>query len=110
MYWAAVAGHETGNFKSELYKLANNAFGMKIPVTRASTRSGQYQAKEGMFSAYATLDDGVEDLVLYLTALRYPKDFNSLDEFVAFMKSKNYFEQDLKAYTAGVRSYFNELV
>lgn len=110
MYWASVAGYETGGFNSKLYKLANNLFGMKVAQVRQSTRSGVYNASEGAFSAYASVDDSVEDLVLYLTAMRYPPDFDTLESFIAFMRSKNYFEQDPTTYLAGVRRYLNELV
>lgn len=90
-WWTAVSNLETAAWTSKLFKDYNNLFGMKQPLTRFSYSRGPSLSPAG----YATFDsqaDSVRDLVAYMKEFNYPKDFSSIDDQVAFMKSKGYFE------------------
>lgn len=109
VWWSAISKLETGNFTSELFRKANNLFGMGVPVVRRSLRSGEYRASDAgnirNFSKYNTTADSVKDLVLYMQSFSYPNTFASVMDLVYFMKSKNYFEIDRETYLAGVKRY-----
>ena len=57
------------------------------------------------FSTYPSISESVDDLIEYLVALKYPRDFETPDQLVSFMKAKNYFGSDAKVYLAGVKRY-----
>lgn len=106
LYWLAVSAFETGNYTSELFKLANNAFGMRVPKTRDSARNGTYTLKSGgePFSSFESVEDSARDQLLYIDALNYPLDLDNEAQLVALMKSKNYFDISYETYLAGVRA------
>lgn len=108
-WWTAISKVETGNYTSVLFKDYNNLFGMTVPSQRRSLRNGEVERMDGgvmnRFSTYATTQDSILDLVIYLQALRYPVTFNSVDDLVAFMRSKGYFTASLSSYLANVKRY-----
>lgn len=109
IWWSAISKLETGNFTSELFRKANNLFGMGVPSVRRSLRSGEYTASDAgnirKFSKYNTTADSVKDLVLYMQSFSYPNTFTTVADLVYFMKSKKYFELDADKYLAGVKRY-----
>ena len=105
--WVAVAQHETGNFTSSLYRNANNIVGMTYPTVGKDY--GWTIGEGGMkFSKYPDVKDAVDDLIEYLLAFGYPKDFETVADLVAFMKSKSYFSGDQSVYTKAVQSFYFE--
>lgn len=106
-YWVAVGKFESANFNSQLCTKYHNIFGMSYPTV--GKNYGKVTLKDAGvphdFSAYDTFKESVDDLVEYLNAFKYPKDPESVDELVTFMKSKNYFGSSLTSYIAGVKRY-----
>lgn len=90
-YWAAIAKHETGNYTSALFKNGNNLFGMGVPTRRPSIRIGEIQSNEGLKSKYSGPTQSIEDLILYLKALNYARDYPNIDSLVHEMKTHGYF-------------------
>ena len=100
-YITAQAGYETANFSSPLYKQANNAFGMKWH---------QSTHVKGILNGYATyysLEQCVADYKDYWEYNHY-QNIQSVENFVASLKNKNYFEAPQTAYYNGV-NYFYKL-
>jgi hypothetical protein len=94
-WWAAVSDHETGTWTSNLYRNAHNLFGMKQPLSRPTLSVG---ATSSGFASFNNDQQSIDDLLLYLNEFNYPKDFLSLDDFIAFMKTKRYFEDRYENY------------
>lgn len=103
-WWVAVSDHETGTWTSRLFRDANNLFGMKQPMTRATYSVGPTKSSEGNFATFRSLDDSVKDLLLYMEEFRYPKDFLGIEDFIAFMKYKNYYGDSYDNYLKSVKS------
>ena len=57
-----------------------------------------------VWAKYVTMASGVDDLILYLNNLRYPKSYPSIEHFVTAMKQRGYFEEPLLYYLNGVKS------
>ena len=77
---------------------------MKQPKKRLTTSIGEYPTSEGMFALYPNKIDSVDDLILYMQEFSYPKNLNSAEKLVKFMKQKGYFETPEKIYLEGVKS------
>jgi hypothetical protein len=103
-WWIAVSDHETGTWTSRLFREANNMFGMKQPMTRATYSIGPTKSSEGNFATFKSLEDSVKDLYLYMEEWRYPKDFLSIEDFIAFMKYKNYYGDSYDNYLKSVKA------
>lgn len=52
---------ETANLTSNVFRCANNLFGMRIPHTRRSLRAGEYNG----YSAYFCWEDSVLDYIIW---------------------------------------------
>jgi len=106
--WIAISKMETGNFSSRLYKEDHNLFGMKRPQTRQTTA---VNPKTDTWAAYVDDKGSAEDIVLYMEARMYPKDFpgyqaeSSLDQQIRFMKEKGYFEEPYLQYLNLVKQW-----
>jgi uncharacterized FlgJ-related protein len=105
-YITAQAMHETGVFTSPLFLKYNNAFGMKQPTQRETTSIG---ITEGGYASYKSVKDSIKDLGLYFEAKNYPDTFPTVQDYVAFLKSKGYFEATLKSYTNAVAKHLNNV-
>lgn len=103
----AQAKHETGNFKSAVFKRDNNLFGMNHPVKRETVSRGKDSVG---YAVYDSWQDSVEDLVLWFNAKEMPKEgFEDVRGYVAYIKSKGYFTDSFTNYYAGVQRFFNTL-
>lgn len=100
-YWVAVSKFETADFQSRLFKEDNNLWGMKLAAIRPNTQAG---AGGSGFAKYNSVEDSIEDIILYLKWFKYPKDFAFPDEMVGYMKMKGYFEEPYSYYLNGVKS------
>lgn len=100
-WWAAVSAFETADWTSDLFKESNNLFGMKQPNKRATTSAGP--TKSG-FASFRSIEDSIQDLLLYLDDFNYPKDTTGLLAFIGEMKDNGYFEERFDTYYDGVKS------
>jgi flagellum-specific peptidoglycan hydrolase FlgJ len=92
----AQAKHETGNFKSTLFKRYNNSMGMGVPIYRKSYRSGEWKAPNGeIFSTYYSVTSGFKDFVEWMKYSKMPADFTTCKEYAEFMVKRNYAEDPL---------------
>ena len=109
-WWVAISDHETGTWTSLLYINANNLFGMRQPRQRQTLSLGPVDWKgmpmavitDQSYSSFVSLENSVDDLVLYFQAQNYPKNFISLYELISFMKKKGYFEAPETLYLTSV--------
>lgn len=100
-YWVKVAKFETGYFTSKRFVQHNNPWGMRYAYKRNKTCMGK--TPKG-FAHYCTKNDGYWDIILYMRAREFPKEFSSLEEFTRFLKSKYYFEESYNYYYGGLKS------
>jgi len=98
--WVAVSAHETGRWTSNLFRNANNLFGMKQPLKRYSLSTGPTSSG---FATFSSQSDSVLDLVAYMEEFNYPKSFDTLFDQITFMKSKGYFQEPLDQYYYSVK-------
>ena len=92
---------ESANYTSDLFKRANNAFGMK----NANFRSQLGKSVPGTdYRYYNSLEDSIKDFVLYLDYVNFPivSDVNS---YVRNLKERNYFESDQTDYINALKSW-----
>jgi len=102
----AQAMHETGNFKSRLYREQNNMFGMRHPTIRDTKSIGMLND----YANFADLDDSVRDLVLYWKEFNYPLKYKDVAAYVKQLKSHGYFTAGYVPYFNAVRSHYNRVV
>jgi len=93
-YVIAQSKVETGDYTSDLYKRANNAFGMRVPELRRSNRIGT----TNNYSSYASIGDSLEDLLYYFEAVNFPTNIGSVGEYTMELKKRNYFTADYYTY------------
>jgi hypothetical protein len=102
--WMAVSYHETGGWKSPIYKENKNFFGMKLPTIRETTAIGENRG-HAVFNSY---EDSARDQLLYLKARAY-KQVNTPEELVNWMKGKGYFTDTVENYLRGVKNGLNKI-
>lgn len=104
-FWFLVSNMETAGFTSNLFKTANNLFGMKQPSLRPTTSEGPTSG----FATFASVELAAADLVLYLQEFNYPSNFMTLSDQLVFMKSKGYFgDETLDSYRGKVVAWANK--
>ena len=107
----AQAKHETGNFSSNIFREANNAFGMGVPAFRKSLRNGSFTNKKGeVFSKYETVFDSAKDLLLWFDSQKFPvvnPSGNTLDvfEYAAALRNRRYYTDSFENYVNGLRRW-----
>jgi len=104
MYITAQAGHETGDFKSRIFKENNNCFGMKLARVRKTTATGE---KYG-HATYTDLKSCIDDFYLYYNGFKYLKQYASLKEYIAAIKKRGYFEASEIEYLNGCNHFMKE--
>lgn len=101
----AQSKHETGIYKSEIFKNANNLFGMKVPFIRPSLRSGTYIARDGeKYSKFDSLYNSARDYRLYLENQNFPV-VNTVFDYANVLKQRGYFEDNLNNYVNGLKRW-----
>jgi hypothetical protein len=93
--WHKVGKMETAGWSSPNFIQRNNAFGMKQPQKRETL---SVAPKSDRWARFATVDDSVRDLHLYMREFNYPYDFKTLEDQISFMKQKGYFEEPYGQY------------
>jgi len=101
-YLVYVSKMETAKWSSRLFRTNLNLWGMKTPQTRDTTALNK--GSSDTWAKYDTVRNAARDIVLYLDEFNYPKQVNSLEDFVTIMKSKGYFGNE------SFESYFNKVV
>jgi hypothetical protein len=84
---------ETGNFTSELFFYGNNLFGMRLPRTRNTTATGEFQYHARYYHwfdsvldyklwqvFYARLSYDLSNYLEFLTIIRYATDQNYINK------------------------------
>ena len=111
----AQAAHESAGFKSKLFKLNFNAFGMKLPKRRPTTATGpgiQPPSSEGAtpYAAYKSLEDSVADLNIWLQYNKIPwTKINSESDYAGFLFKKGYFGDTFDNYLKGLRYWMSRI-
>mgnify|MGYP003739826209 CR=1 FL=1 len=101
--------HETGNFKSKLFREGNNAFGMMrgkldtlaIASTRAERRNG--------YAVYNSIEHSTLAVIGLLTRKGCQFKFNTPRDYAIWLKSKGYYEDTVANYSKALNKRFNEL-
>lgn len=93
-YITAQSMHETADFTSGVYRTNHNMFGMRQPSKRETTSLGAV----GGYASYASDEDSIRDMLLYLDYVGCPKDFATIKEYIQFLKSKSYFTDTFANY------------
>lgn len=105
---AAVSAHETNGWTSNVYKEGHNLFGMTL-ASRNTLAIGVMDNAERS-AKFKSDADSVEDFIMYLTIrFNYPKDLNSIEDIVRYMKEKGYFTDQFANYYNGVKSWYIKL-
>jgi uncharacterized membrane protein YgcG len=107
-YIFAQAKLESANFTSNLYKKINNAFGMGHPTKRpALGRASDLSELNSTYKLQAYRNDtqSVKDFLLWLDYNNFPVRVSDSSQYVALMKSKNYFTSKESDYLKGLNSY-----
>lgn len=102
-YITAQAAHETGNFSSKIFRENNNLFGMKLPVKRKTTATGE---KYG-HATYENIADSVKDFKLYYKTLGYMGIYPSIAAYVKALVKRSYFEANPEEYEKGMKYFYN---
>lgn len=100
----AQAGHESGDFKSDIFRDNNNCFGMKMALIRKTTATGE---KHG-HATYIDLESCIEDFRLYYLNFKYLPVYETLDEYVKALKKRGYFQDSETNYWGGCTYFFNK--
>ena len=92
---------ESANYTSDLFLRSNNAFGMKNAVAR--TQLGKPEPGTD-YRKYSSLDESINDFVLYLNAVNFPTVFD-VNTYVRELKKRNYFESSQSDYINAMNSW-----
>jgi hypothetical protein len=105
----AQAKLESGNFTNKLTREHNNLFAMRHPSRRLTRSLGPHAKAEGRkgYASFATIEDSVEDFILYLEFCKYPTKITDVDQYTKLLKKKKYFESSTIKYSKGIKHYLN---
>lgn len=105
----AQAMHETGNFKSKLFRKGNNAFGMlkgkkdtlAIGIMRAEKRNGYAKYTDVTNSTYAVLQ------LLERKGCNFK--FKNPQEYAKWLKTKGYYTAPTSEYARAISRHYNKV-
>jgi hypothetical protein len=104
----AQAQHETGNFTSNVFINANNAFGYKY--VGSHYQLGAYHG----YGVYADVGTSTAELVDWIYRRvndgSFPQDLTIITDptqYAALLKNASYYEASFSQYSADLASYFN---
>lgn len=100
-YITSQAAHETANFTSNVFRKANNLFGMKYAGQFLG--AGQYNG----YAKYNSIEDSVADYISYYRRRAYLEQYLSIEMFVNDLHRKKYFEAEPAEYLKGVKHFYN---
>ncbi len=104
---AAIAAHETGNFKSRLSQPPyNNFFGMHYAAQRNTKAIGK---DESNWAKFASIESSVDDFLMWFEFNKTSfKDFSTVQDAIFFMKEHGYFSDDFNNYYSDVLAIFKQ--
>lgn len=105
----AQAKFESGNYSNNLFKRNNNLFGMMHPKVRLTKSKGARGRAEGRYgyAQFASIEDSVEDMLLYLWDKKQTPKYKSAAEYVRFLKTNRFFTAPESHYLRGLKQYLN---
>lgn len=103
----AMSKHETNNYRSMISEKYNNIFGMGYPFIRPSVNVGKtLEFIEGQnMSVYASRDQAIEDLLLWMDYNRFPADLKSVEAFANALRQKGYYTDSVDNYLKGLNRW-----
>lgn len=106
----AQAKHESGNFTNRLSRKHNNVFSMQHPKKRKTTSLGPLARAEGRngYASYASVEDAVEDLLLYFEHYHYPEQYMTTWQYARLLKKKGFYEDKYERYGRGMATFMKE--
>lgn len=108
-YIIGQAKHETGNYTSDLFKRANNLFGMQKVYRRKNYQSGSTIAEGGKrFGTYSTPQKAMLDFLEYLRQWKrdpFPKSVSNARRYAYELKKRGYFGDQLSNYQRGIERW-----
>lgn len=113
----AQAKHETGNFKSNAFVTANNAFGYSY------VSGGQWQVGKGLIAdngqpvaKYASVEDSAREIVDWIYRRvkegKFPVNLDGIttpEQYAALLKNAGYYGDSLTNYLKGLKHWFSSL-
>lgn len=102
--WLAVSKMETAGWASDLFNKANNLWGMMRPKVRPNTASGFLMGNRE-WAKYDTVKDAVKDILLWMDYTKFPRKPLSIENHIAEMKQRKYFEEPDEQYLAAVKAW-----
>lgn len=99
----AQTKHESGHYRNSISRKNNNVFSLHKRKKSIYVLPDKARA-EGCtcFAIYRTVEDATRDYLQYRERLRIPKDF-TVEQYVAFIRRKNYFTDNEKRYLASMK-------
>jgi hypothetical protein len=61
------------------------------------------------YRVYKDQAESIHDFLLYLDAVNFPLEVDSVQEYVQELKNRSYFEAPISEYFGGVNAYHNQL-
>lgn len=101
-YISAQAKHETSNYKHLPAIQRNNYFGMKNANVRSQNG---FKVDGDQYRNYHSANQSLADLFLWLDYNNAPTKFQTAEEYVSFLKQKDYFEDSVSNYLNGLKSW-----
>ena len=109
-WWAAISAHETGGWTSRAFREGNNLFGMTLPSGQTTAVGLMATPNPEKLAQFKSVDDSIKDLVLFLAVRwKYPKNFDSLQSMLDYMKARIYFTDSMANYSRGVNYWLNKI-
>lgn len=112
----AQCTHESGNFKSNVFKKNNNLNGYKYVGQKLATRGTRAPKSEGDYYAkYATVQDSARELAHWIKRRqqegKFPEDLTTIKSastYAALLKKAGYYGDTVSNYTAGLKRYLED--
>lgn len=105
----AQAKFESGNYTNRLFKQHHNLYGMMHPrkrLTRSISSKARAEGRSG-YASFRSVEDSVEDMLLYLWDKNQTPRYHSTAEYVRFLKTHHFFTASEEHYLRGLKQYMD---
>jgi len=116
---AAQSAHETNNFTSNNFIKNNNGFGYKF-VKGAKlqlTTSGIHSTESDNYAAYATFEDSIKEVCLWILRrrkeARFPQDLTAIqnpEQYAKLLKQCGYYGGKEQDYANGLNFFLKQII